>query len=141
MTVMLIFTEGTILKHKGIIEDYNSYIPVGNAVGKIKIWKDQGAEIYYLTSRREKQEIEDIREVLKKYNFPDFHNLYFRKEGEEYHEVAEKLLPNVIVEDDCASIGGEGEMVYPHIREDIKSKIKSIVVREFCGIDHLPDKI
>lgn len=43
--------------------------------------------------------------------------------------------------DDCESIGGEPEMTYPHIRADLKPKIKSIVVKEFQGIDHLPDSI
>ncbi|OGD56370.1 hypothetical protein A3E73_00070 [Candidatus Beckwithbacteria bacterium RIFCSPHIGHO2_12_FULL_47_17] len=38
-------------------------------------------------------------------------------------------------------IGGEAEMTYPHIREDLKPKIKSIVVKEFQGIDHLPEKL
>lgn len=32
-------------------------------------------------------------------------------------------------------------MTYPHIREDLKPKIKSIVVKEFQGIDHLPENL
>lgn len=68
-------------------------------------------------------------------------NLYFRYPGEDYKDVAEKLMPDIIVEDDCESIGGEIEMTYPHIRADLKKKIKSVVVKEFGGIDYLPDKI
>lgn len=55
--------------------------------------------------------------------------------------MAERLLPDIIVEDDCESIGGKEEMTYSHIRQDLKVKIKSVVVKEFEGIDHLPDKI
>jgi hypothetical protein len=50
-------------------------------------------------------------------------------------------LPNVIVEDDCESIGVAIEMVYPRLKPELKDRTKSIVVREFGGIDHLPDTI
>ncbi|OGG21367.1 hypothetical protein A3D03_05605 [Candidatus Gottesmanbacteria bacterium RIFCSPHIGHO2_02_FULL_40_13] len=123
------------------IHDYRNYIPVGNAVKKLNNWKRQEAEIYYLTSRTAPEEIADIQSVLNKYNFPDNQNLLYRKQGEQYKDVAERLLPDIIVEDDCESIGGEIEMTYPHIRADLKSKIKSIIVKEFGGIDHLPNDI
>lgn len=156
---ILVFTEGTILMHptcKGLsreervqqsknrvrsIHDYRNYILVGNAVKKLNNWKEQKAEIYYLTSRTAPQEVADIKYVLEKYNFPDNQNLLFRKQGEQYKDAAERLLPDIIVEDDCESIGGEIEMTYPHIRQEIKAKIKPIIVKEFEGIDHLPDKL
>ena len=167
---ILIFTEGTVLMHglaKGVsrkervrqskatviqrilpfkaslgsINDLESYIPVGNAVEKLKSWKKQGAEIVYLTSRKIRSEIEIIKKILSKYNFPDWQNLYFRKQGEEYKDVAERLLPDILIEDDCESIGGEKEMVYPHIKEELKSKIKSVIIKEFEGIDNLPKDI
>ena len=78
--------------------------------------------------------------VLKKYGFPDG-QVFFRGSGEEYKDIAERIMPDILIEDDCESIGGEKEMVYPHIKPDLKSKIKSIVVKEFGGIDHLPDKV
>lgn len=121
--------------------DFKSYIPNGNCVEKLKLWKNQRATISYLTSRRIKNEVETIQDILEKYGFPDSRNLYYRKQGENYKDVAEKLLPSIIIEDDCESIGGEKEMTYPHIREHIKSKIKSIVVKEFEGIDNLPEDV
>lgn len=156
---ILVFTEGTILMHhsaKGLtreervkqsktrvrsIYDYANHIPIGNAVLKIKTWGNQEAEIFYLTSRTKPEQIKDIKNVLKKYNFPNNHRLLFRKKGEQYKDVAEKLMPDILVEDDCESIGGEKEMTYPHIREDLKAKIKSIIVKEFGGIDHVPDSL
>jgi hypothetical protein len=55
--------------------------------------------------------------------------------------VAEKVMPDVIVEDNCESIGGETEMTYPGIKPELKSKVKSVVVKEFGGIDRLPDDV
>lgn len=125
----------------GDIHDYAGYIPVGNAVEKIKKWKNLGATIYYLSSRRTKNEIEAVKSVLKKYNFPDSENLLFRQQGEDYKDVAEKLMPNILIEDDCESIGGEKEMTYPNMNPEAKAKIHSIVVKEFRGIDYLPDDV
>jgi len=167
---ILVFTEGTVLMHAlaeevsrkervkqskaaviqrilhskvspGSVNDLENYIPIGKAVEKLKSWKQQGAEIFYLTSRRIKSEIETIKKVLSKNNFPDWQNLYFRKQGENYKDVAERLVPDVLIEDDCESIGGETEMVYPHIKEELKPKIKSVVIKEFEGIDDLPVNI
>lgn len=122
-----------------IVHKFENYVPNDNSVDKIKMWKSRGAEIYYLTSRDTEQEIEIIRGVLTKYGFPDVQNLLYRKTGEQYKDVAERLMPDIVIEDDCESIGGESEMTYPHIREDLKSRIKSVVVKEFGGISMLPD--
>lgn len=155
---ILIFTEGTILMHsegknvsreirvhqvkKGLpnVRDYANYIPIGNASTKIRKWESQGNKIFYLTSRRTPQEISDIRNVLGKFDFPKG-NLLHRKENEKYKDIAEQLMPDVIVEDDCESIGGEIEMTYPNISEGARQKIKFISVKEFEGIDHLSDKL
>ena len=123
------------------VYDFGNYISNGNAVQKLKQWKDQGAIIYYLSSRRIKPDVEVIQAVLKRHDFPDAGNLLFRRQAEAYNDVAEKLMPDILIEDDCESIGGEVEMTYTHIREDIKKNIKSFVVKEFAGIDHLPDSI
>ena len=120
--------------------DFRAEIPVGNAVEKLHTWKQQGAEIIYLTSRTQPDEIEDIRYVLDKFDFPEG-ELLFRREGEAYKDVAERVLPDILVEDDCESIGGEVEMTYPHIRLELKARIKSIVVPEAGGIDHLPNDL
>lgn len=125
----------------GSVYDFSSYLPAGQTVAKLNAWKNQGAEICYLTSRRIKPEIEIIKSILKKYQFPDYQNLFFRRQGEEYKDVAERVMPDILIEDDCESIGGEAEMTYPHIRADLKPKIKSIVIKEFQGIDHLPNSV
>lgn len=140
---ILIFTEGTILMNKtpDSVDNYSNYIPVGDAAQKLTKWKNQGATINYLSSRRIKPEIEAIQSVLKRYHFPDADNLYFRQQNEEYKGVAERILPDVLIEDDCESIGGEIEMTYPHIKPELKNKIKSVVIKEFSGIDSLPESV
>ena len=120
--------------------DYAGSVPNRNCVKKIENWKRQGATIMYLTSRRTSEQIQIIRDVLKKYGFPEG-ELLFCRGNEEYKDVAERVMPDIIVEDDCESIGGEKEMTYPRIRPELKQRIKSIVVKEFGGIDHLPDSI
>jgi len=156
---ILIFTEGTLIMHpsaKGYsredivkqvksgtdssIYNWRTYIPIGNSVEKLQKWKSQGAKILYLTSRIKPREVEDIKSVLKKHGFPEGH-LLFRQKGEEYKDVAEKAVPNVLIEDDCESIGGMEEMTITNIKPDLKKKIKSVVVKEFEGIDHLPDDL
>lgn len=61
-----------------------------------------------------------------------------RQPGETYGDVAERELPDVLIEDDCESIGAD-QITYPQIRPDLQARIKSIVIPEFGGIDHLPD--
>ena len=124
------------------LHDYASYIPVGNAVKKLQEWKGQGARICYLSSHKNAKDVEKDKFVLKKYAFPDG-LIFYRRNREEYKYVVERIrpLPDVIVEDDCESIGGRVEMVYPNLKPELKTKIKSIVVREFQGVDYLPDKI
>ncbi len=122
------------------VHEFESYIPIGNAVKKLKIWKEARAEIFYLTSRKKPKEISQIQKVLQNYRFPKG-KLLHRKENEEYSNVAEKVNPDILIEDDCESIGGTDEMTITHIKPKIKKKIKSIPVKEFGGIDHLSDNL
>ena len=153
---ILVFMEGTIFSHRdwlafpreeivrrvkeGERPDYSGTVPIGGAVRKLQAWNRAGAEIVYLTSRREPAQVEEVRKILQQYGFP-MGPVFFRQAGEEYKDVAERVMPDVIVEDDCESIGGEIEMTYPHIKPDAKARIRPIVVKEFGGIDHLPDDI
>ncbi len=65
--------------------------------------------------------------------------VYYRQNGESYQDVAGRILPDLLIEDDCESIGGEPHMTYPHLPAELQARVKSIVVKEFEGIDHLPD--
>ena len=155
---ILVFTEGTIIMHESAsgkkrkeivkqvidkdpsVKDYSSYIPVGHAAEKISKWKEQGAKILFLTSRTKTKEVSAIKDVLRSHGFGG--RLISRKRGQKYHDVAQRSMPDMIVEDDIES-GGEGgeQSVYGKMKPQLKKKIKHIVVKEFGGIDHLPDKL
>jgi len=120
--------------------DYASYIPVGNAVKKLKSWQSQGAEIIYLSSHKNAKDVEKDKFVLEKYDFPKG-QIFYRQNGESYKDIAEKIIPDVLIEDDCESIGGEKEMTITFVKPEIKQRIKSIVVKEFGGLENLPDNL
>ncbi len=111
---------------------------VGNAAMKLIDWKKHGATIVYLSSKRRDGTLDKVRRALKEGGAPEG-ELLFRRGKEHYGEVAEKASPDIIVEDDCKSIGGEAEMTYPKLRRELQARVKSVVVQEWAGIDHLPD--
>lgn len=157
---IIVFLHGTTIMHRGAIgvpveevsrrvirgednsvSDFESYVPVGNAVRKLANWRDQGADLLYFSSHRTPADVEKDRLVMSRYGFPVGTILYRSIEGESYASIAEKVSPDAIVEDDCVSIGGEPEMIHPNMSGEARKKVKSIVVREFGGIDHLPDDL
>ena len=64
--------------------------------------------------------------------------LLARRPGESYGDIARCEAPDVLIEDDCESIG-PGQITYPQILSAARDQIKSLVVPELGGIDHLPD--
>jgi hypothetical protein len=155
---VLVFLHGTTIMHRNAvgrsreervrqvregeasIRAYALYVPIGNAASKLQTWNSQGAELVYLSSHKRPDDVAKDQEVLKAHHFPDG-PMVFRQPGEGYQDVAERVLPDVLIEDDCESIGGAAEMTYPHIRPELQARITSVVVREFEGIDHLPDEL
>jgi hypothetical protein len=155
---IMVFLHGTAIMHRGglgksreervrqvlsgepSLHDFASYVPVGEAVRKLQGWRAQGAEIVYLSSHRDPGNVDKDRSVLEQYGFPEG-PIYYRQNGEGYADVAARLLPDVLIEDDCESIGGAPEMTYPNLLPQLQVQIRSIVVKEFEGIDHLPDDL
>lgn len=136
LTIM-VFAEGTILKPASWLSLYNhnNYIPIGNSVEIIKSWYKQGANIIYCTSQR-KRNADDMANLLKEYGFVGAF-LAAREPKESYKDIVEALRPNILIEDDCKSIGGAWQMCITRVNSEIKKSIVSIVVREFKGIDSL----
>ena len=137
LTIM-VFVEGTIMKPRSRWSLYNlkTYIPIGNAVKIIKLWQQQGANIIYCTSRKKRQ-ADDIAALLRRYEFTGAF-LVSREQKENYSDIVEILQPDILIEDDCKSIGGAWQMCITNVSPEIKSKIISIGVPEFAGIDNLP---
>ena len=140
--LIMIFTEGTILAPRSLIKFFNQkkYQPIKNCVAKITNWEKQGAEIIYLTSRRKKISAESTRDLLKHYGFPGS-TLYYRSKREKYKNIVEKVQPNILIEDNCRSIGGNWQTAINKVEKPLKENITSIIVKEFGGIDHLPDNL
>jgi hypothetical protein len=155
---ILVFLHGTSIMHRnalglprneivqqiidGIddsISDFASYIPIGNVVKKLITWQNQGAEILYLSSHSSLQNVKKDEIVLKKYDFPKGPIFYRKKK--DWNLPIEEAKPDIIIEDDCESIGGEHQMTYPNLNREWKAKLISIVIKEFSGIDNLPDDI
>ncbi len=135
---ILIFAEGTIFKPKSFFTLYHhkSYLPIGNCKNLIDEWSRQGAEIFYCTSRKGKQALE-IANILKRNSFAGT-KLYYRSKGQKYKDLVELAKPNILIEDDCRSIGGSWQMCITYTDKKLKKEITSIVVKEFKGIDDLP---
>ena len=156
--MIMVFLHGTVLMHPSgmgrtraervrqvqdgdeSLYNFAAYMPVGKAVQKLQTWSSQGAEIVYLSSHTHFEDVERDVAVLRRHGFPEG-PVFFRQGDEDYGVVVERVLPDILIEDDCESIGGVAEMTYPQIEPDIKVRIKSIVVKEFGGIDQLPDDI
>ncbi|BCY16426.1 hypothetical protein hrd7_02750 [Leptolinea sp. HRD-7] len=139
---LLIFTEGTILGPRHWWEFFNDrgYVTINLCAEKIRRWYAQGARIAYLTSRRRPDDVAAIAKILTDAGLPGS-TLYYRGNREEYHHVAENLIPDVLIEDDCRSIGGQRNWTITYVDHQIKPRIHSIIVREFGGIGHLPDSL
>lgn len=155
---IMVFLHGTIIMHSGglgktseervrqveenekTVYKYENYVPVGKANKKLKSWVQQGAEIIYLSSQQNDENVTKDIKVLGKYNFPEAPVL-FRHKNETYSEIVLKVMPDILIEDDCESIGGESEMIFFHMNRSQRKKIKSIIVEEFSGIDNLPDNL
>ncbi|MFX0027496.1 MAG: hypothetical protein ACFE8M_13930 [Candidatus Hermodarchaeota archaeon] len=155
---ILIFLHGTCIMHKNalgfsrrqiiqqIIEDkdesiydFASYVPIGNVVKKLTSWQNQGAQILYLSSHLTLENVKKDKIVLKKYDFPKGPIFYRKKQN--WNVPIKEAKPDILIEDDCESIGGAHQMTYPNLNQEWKSKLISIVIKEFGGIDNLPDDI
>jgi hypothetical protein len=154
----MVFLHGTTIMHRGAVGrsrdervrqveernasvlDFAAYVPIGQSHQKVRSWHAQGAEIVYLSSHRKVEDVEKDRMVLREHQFPGG-EVYFRQPHETYADIAEKVMPDLLIEDDCESIGGEPEMTYPQIPALVRQTIKHITVKEFEGIDNLPDNL
>ncbi|MFX1388339.1 MAG: hypothetical protein ACFE9M_14065, partial [Promethearchaeota archaeon] len=155
---ILVFLHGTSIMHRSAlnlsrrqivqqiiedtdksISDFAYYIPIGSVVKRLTSWQNQGADILYLSSHLSLENVKKDEIVLKKYNFPEG-PIFYRKDAD-WNLTIEEAKPDIIIEDDCESIGGKFQMTYPNLKPKLQSRITSIVVKEFAGIDHLPDNI
>src|SRR5262249_3611841 len=120
--------------------DYSAYVPIGDAPMKLRTWRALGGDILYLSSHRRPERVAADQAVLSRYGFPAG-PLLFRAGDETYADVAARTAPDVLIEDDCESIGGAAQMVFACAPTEPETAVTAIVVREFGGIDALPDDL
>ncbi len=134
---IMIFAEGTILRPRSklFLFSFKNYVPIGDCAAVIRRWHALGARICYCTSRKGRK-VNVIADLLKRYALPG-DALYYRGAGEAYKDIVEAVRPEVLIEDDCKSIGGQRQMCITHAALEVRQRIRSVVVREFEGIDHL----
>lgn len=142
-----------VIDQEGSTRDFKKYIPIGRAPQKLRQWAEQGAEICYLSALTENKKgrgdeivgregLQADKIVLTRYGFPEG-EIYHRELNETYADVVARIkpLPDLLIEDDCESMGDDPDLTYPSLSPEQKTKMRSIIVQEFGGIDHLPDNI
>lgn len=136
---IMIFVEGTILKpkHNNIFSRINvtGYVPINNAIETLKKWQEEGYEIIYLTSLRGRKAMKMARHI-DELGF-EGSMVGYREQNQNYATLIKEEMPDIFIEDDCLSIGGEANMGYEELSDDLKEKIKLIKVSEFEGIDNV----
>lgn len=138
---IMIFIEGTTFYTKPFLFLFskNGYAPIGNAVEIINKLYNERNEIY-LCSYVRKKRYNFIKSVIDYYNIM-YTEILCRDKKENYSDLVERILPDILIEDNCKSIGGEKQCCISNVRDEIKKNIKSIIVEEFKGIDHIQNQI
>ncbi len=129
-----------IRENQKSVRNFTDYIPTEGTIERLRGWERQGAELSYLTSHRSIDDVKKDEFVMRRHNFPSGPVLY-RLGNETYADIVERQSPDIFIEDDCESIGGEPEMASPHLRPWVKKRMKIIVVPECGGLEHLPESL
>jgi len=141
MKKIIIFIEGTTFYTKPFLFLFSKkgYEPIGRSIEIMNDLYNRGDEIY-LCSYVRKKRYNFIKSVMD-YHKVNYTEILCRDKGEQYSDLVEHICPDILIEDDCASIGGEKEWCITNVRDEIKKKIKSVIVKEFSGIDNIEKEI
>lgn len=134
---IMIFIEGTTFYTKPVLFLFSKhgYKPIGNTVDIINSLHSKGHDIF-LCSYVRKNRYNFIKSVIDFYGIA-YTEILCRDKGERYSDIVERVCPDVLIEDDCKSVGGEKNCCINGVREDMRANIKSIIVPEFSGIDNI----
>lgn len=134
---IMIFIEGTTFYTKSSLFLFSKYgyKPIGNAVEIVNTLYGKGYEIY-LCSYVRRARYNFIKSIVDFYGMK-YTEILCRNKGETYSEIVEQLNPNILIEDDCKSIGGLKACCITDVKDEIKKDIQSIIVPEFAGIDNI----
>ena len=120
------------------VADFASYIPTPGTAQKLAAWERHGATIVYLSSHRRRDGIRADKSVIRRYGFPPG-PVHGRQEGEGYGPIVARLGLDVLVEDDCESIGGAAQTCAAQASSAGRQSVRFVVLPEFSGLTGLPD--
>ena len=120
------------------IGDYAAYVPVDGAVAKLHRWQDAGAQIDYLSSHRNPDDVALDAFVLREHGFPMGRAVAARL-ARVMATWPGARRPTSSSKTTARALGAD-QITYPQIPPDVRARIKSIVVPEFGGLDHLPNR-
>jgi hypothetical protein len=120
------------------VADFASYIPTPGTAQKLAAWQRHGAAIVYLSSHRRRDGIRADTTVIRRYGFPPG-PVHGRQEGEDYGPLVTRLGLDVLVEDDCESIGGAAQTCTAQLGSAGRQSVRCVVLPEFSGLTRLPD--
>ena len=120
------------------VQDFASYVPTPGAAEKLAGWERHGAILIYLSSHRRPDDIRADESVIRRHGFPAG-PVHGRREGEDYGPLVERLGLDVLVEDDCESIGGAAHMCAAQLSTSGRQSVRCVVLPEFSGLAGLPE--
>jgi hypothetical protein len=127
-----------VLRHDPSVADFASYVPTPGTAAKLAAWARRGTTIVYLSSHRHRDGIRADESVIRRYGFPAG-PVHGRQEGEDYGALVTRLALDLLVEDDCQSIGGATQTCAAQLSAAAAQSIRCVVLPEFLGLAGLPD--
>ncbi len=120
------------------VADFGSYVPTPGTVDKLVAWRRQGVGIVYLSSHRRAEDLRADEAVIRRAGFPDG-PVHGRGDGEDYGALVGRLGLDVLVEDDCESIGGSEQTCAAQLDPGARASVNCVLLPEFAGLGDLPD--
>lgn len=128
-----------VLDRDPSVREWDTYIPAEGVVEKLRCWSAQGAEFVYLSSHRKPENVAVDEVVVKAHGFPAG-RILSRSLRRTYGELIGRERPDVLIEDDCESIGA-AEIAHAQIPAWARDEIRLVVVPEMGGFADLPDSL
>jgi hypothetical protein len=120
------------------VRDFASYVPTPGTAARLAAWQRHGAILVYLSSHRHPDDIRTDAAVIRRHGFPAG-PVHGRQPGEDYGPLAERLGLDVLVEDDCESIGGAAQTCAAQLSPAGTQSLRCVVLPEFSGLAGLPE--
>jgi hypothetical protein len=127
-----------VLSRDATVRDFASYVPTPGTAEKLAAWQRNGATLAYLSSHRRADDLSADESVIRRHGFPPG-PVHGRQQDEDYGSLVARLRLDVLIEDDCESIGGAAQTCAAQLSHDSGQATRCIVLPEFAGLAELPD--